>query len=58
MAISRFDSFDVSINSSVKAPKIPFLPTNTLPILDVDLAASITPQAEALITAVTPPDCA
>ncbi len=38
---------------------IPFSPANTLPILSGCLrAVSITPLAEAFMTAVTPPDCA
>ena len=53
-----FDSLDVSINSSFKAPKMPFLPARTLLIFEDLLAVSITPHADALITEVTPPDCA
>ena len=53
-----FDSFEVSIKFSFNAPRIPFSPQSTL-LIFYDLAAvSMTPQAEALITAVTPPDWA
>ncbi len=53
------DSLPVSIRSSVSAPMIPLRPAYTLPILFLCLrAVSITPQADALITAVTPPDWA
>jgi hypothetical protein len=38
---------------------MPFLPANTVPMWRRFLrAVSMTPQALALITAVTPPDCA
>ena len=52
-------SLEVSINSSLNAPKIPFFPANTLPILDLCfLDSKINAEAVALITDVTPPDCA
>jgi hypothetical protein len=54
-ALSRL----VSIRSSCSAPMIPFLPANTLPMrFLLRRAVSITPQALALMTAVTPPDWA
>jgi hypothetical protein len=55
-SINFFDSLDVSINSSLNAPRIPFLPANTLPICGYFFASMITALAEALITEVTPPD--
>jgi len=49
----------VSIKSSVSAPKIPCRPAYTLAIrLGYLRAVSSTPQADALMTAVTPPDWA
>ena len=58
-AIALADSFEVSIKSSVNAPIMPLRPAYTLPILFLCLrAVSITPHAVALMTAVTPPDCA
>ena len=47
-----------SIRSSVSAPMIPSRPAYTWPILLERSAVSITPQAEALMTADTPPDWA
>ena len=48
-----------SIRFSVSAPTMPSRPANTLPMRrGWRRAASMTPQAEALITAETPPDCA
>jgi hypothetical protein len=53
------DSLLVSIRSSVRAPMMPLRPANTLPILPLCLrAVSMTPQALALMTEVTPPDWA
>ena len=38
---------------------MPFKPAYSLPIIALfSRAASITPEADALMTAVTPPDCA
>src|SRR5207302_1601501 len=47
-----------SIRSSVSAPTMPCRPAYTLPICRLPLAVSITPHAEALMTAETPPDWA
>ena len=56
LSMAVLDSFEVSIKFSFNAPRIPFSPHSTL-LIFFDLAAvSITPQAEAFITAVTPPD--
>ena len=52
-------SFDVSISSSLNAPRIPFFPAYTFPILDLYfLASKIKAAAVEFITEVTPPDCA
>ena len=58
-AMDLAESLLVSIRSSVSAPMMPLRPAYTLPILSLCLrAVSMTPQAEALMTEVTPPDCA
>ena len=50
-------SFEVSMSSSFKAPRIPFLPAYTLPIFDLCFFdSSIKAAAVAFITEVTPPD--
>jgi len=57
-AISSADSKLVSIKSSSSAPMMPLRPAYTLAILSECLrAVSITPQADAFLTAVTPPVC-
>jgi hypothetical protein len=57
--MSRADSLLVSIRSSVSAPMMPLRPANTRPIrARCARAVSMTPAALALMTAVTPPDCA
>ena len=57
--MSASDSWLVSMRSSARAPMMPLQPANTVPILSPCLrAVSMTPQAETLMTAVTPPDCA
>ena len=50
------DSLLTSMRSSVSAPTMPCRPAYTLPIFFDFIAATITPAAEALITAETPPD--
>ena len=50
------DSSDVSINSSPNAPIMPLRPASTLHIFLLLRAVSITPQAVALMTEVTPPE--
>ena len=55
-AMVDLDALEVSMSSSFKAPKIPFLPARTLLIFEDLLTDSITPHAEAFITEVTPPD--
>jgi len=58
-AMSSADSRLVSIKSSSSAPIMPLRPAYTFAILSGCLrAVSITPQADALLTAVTPPDFA
>ena len=53
------DSLLVSIRSSVRAPMMPLRPAMTLPMVSVwARAVSMTPHADALMTALTPPDCA
>ena len=47
-----------SIRSSVSAPMMPWRPAYTLPMCFERSAVSMTPQAEALMTAETPPDWA
>ena len=49
-------SFEVSTSSSRSAPRMPLRAANTLIFLA--LAAAITAEAVALMTAVTPPDWA
>jgi hypothetical protein len=57
--MAEADSLLVSIRSSVNAPMMPLRPASTLPILSLCARAVwITPAADALMTAVTPPDCA
>ena len=57
--IAASDAERVSMRSSVSAPIMPLRPANTVPMRSRRRrAVSITPQAEALITAVTPPDWA
>src|SRR5690606_20390962 len=47
------------MRSSCSTPTTPWRPANTLPIFALlRRQVSMTPQADALITAVTPPDCA
>ena len=55
-SIDEIDSLDVSISSSLKAPRIPFFPAKTLPISLCFFASSIKAPAVALMTEVTPPD--
>ena len=58
-AIARAGSLFVSIKSSVSAPMMPLRPANTRPMRErFARAVSMTPAALALMTAVTPPDCA
>src|SRR6516164_1840161 len=58
-AIAASDSTPVSIRSSVRAPMIPLRRAYTLPrSSECWRAVCDTPQAEALITTVTPPDWA
>ena len=54
--INDVDSTDVSYNSSLRAPRIPFLPAKTLLIFLLFLASKITAEAVVLMTEVTPPD--
>jgi hypothetical protein len=54
--MAAFDSFEVSINCSRSAPRMPLRAAYTF--TPRARAASITPAAVALITAVTPPDWA